>query len=474
VYEDLAQMDTVFIDGVPADLVGRIAACEVLGSLGESEELRQAALGIYQDLLGARWILDRSSYEFFSEEVIRWLDEAAVKRLEESDALVLTAAVEWLWDRWQRVQLENEAENGRRSIWVRGKPALVVWQSTPEELWGFVAGRAFVESQWHNTWEAQGVRLLLADSEGHVVIGDSEGLGRPQVVRIALETQLPWTMRAAFVDPALELPEFAARQRLLWVGLGIMLLVVIGSGYFTTRAIARELNVARIQSDFVSAVSHEFRTPLTAIRHLVELLEGGVVTEGSRRRQYYSVLSRETKRLHRLVEGLLNFGRMEAGTFPYRLEVLDPGELVKEVIEEFRQEHPADRHEIRLQQEEPVPLVKADREALGRVIWNLLDNAIRYSVSCLVVEVEVTRHTQSVVIRVRDSGPGIPAAEQKEIFRKFVRGSTSESARGKGAGIGLAIVQHIVGAHGGEVTLDSAPGKGSTFSVFLPALEEES
>ena len=116
-----------------------------------------------------------------------------------------------------------------------------------------------------------------------------------------------------------------------------MLLVVFGSGYLTMRAIARELAVARLQSDFVSAVSHEFRTPLTSLRHLAELLDEGVVTDEARRKHYYSILSRESKRLHRLVEGLLNFGRMEAGTFTYRLEVFDPVELVKGAIEEFRQ-----------------------------------------------------------------------------------------------------------------------------------------
>jgi signal transduction histidine kinase len=107
------------------------------------------------------------------------------------------------------------------------------------------------------------------------------------------------------------------------------------------------------------------------------------------------------------------------------------------------------------------------------VIWNLLDNAIRYSASSPVVQIEVTRYNQGVAIHVRDFGSGIPAAEQKDIFRKFVRGSSSKAASEKGAGIGLTIVQQIVNAHGGRVTLKSALGEGSTFSVLLPALEEE-
>src|SRR6185369_10012775 len=114
--------------------------------------------------------------------------------------------------------------------------------------------------------------------------------------------------------------------------------LVIAGSYVIARAVSRELAVARLQSDFVSAVSHEFRTPLTSMRQLTEILNDGRITAEDRRRTYYEALARQTERLHRLVESLLDFGRMEAGTSPYRLEPLDACAFVRSVVEEFEAE----------------------------------------------------------------------------------------------------------------------------------------
>lgn len=107
--------------------------------------------------------------------------------------------------------------------------------------------------------------------------------------------------------------------------------------------------------------------------------------------------------------------------------------------------------------------------ALGRAIWNLLDNAVKYSPECKTLEVEVVRDAQQVAVRVRDRGIDIPPALQKEIFKEFVRGGGAATATVRGIGIGLAMVDHIVRAHGGKIVLDSEPRRGSTFTVLLPA-----
>ena len=128
---------------------------------------------------------------------------------------------------------------------------------------------------------------------------------------------------------------------------------------------------------------------------------------------------------------------------------------------------------IELTSDGAAPVVRADREALGRALWNLLDNAVKYSPACPTVWVDLAREGQRVAIRVRDQGLGIPAEEQKEIFRKFVRGAAAKAASVKGTGIGLALVEHIVRAHGGEVRLESQPGQGSTFTILLPVGDQE-
>ena len=115
--------------------------------------------------------------------------------------------------------------------------------------------------------------------------------------------------------------------------------------------------------------------------------------------------------------------------------------------------------------------IAGDREALTNALWNLLDNAIKYSLECRTVWVDLERQDHRLAIRVRDQGLGIPASEQKEVFRKFVRGAAAKAENIKGTGIGLAMVHHIVTAHGGELCLSSEPGAGSTFTVLLPVEE---
>jgi signal transduction histidine kinase len=260
--------------------------------------------------------------------------------------------------------------------------------------------------------------------------------------------------------------QFVQRRRLMMVGLGMLALLVIAASYLIGRAVSRELAAARLQSDFVSAVSHEFRTPLTSMRQFTEMLVEDENLPVDKRCEYYKAQERATRRLSRLVESLLDFGRMEAGARPYRLEPLDISRLVRSVVEEFKQEIDSNNLVIDCDSPDDGPFVKGDREALAQALWNLLDNAVKYSGDSPHVHVEVEAGNQ-VAIRVRDRGVGIPESEKSRIFRKFTRGPSAERFGIKGTGIGLAMVKHIVDAHGGEVLIESEPGKGSTFTIRL-------
>jgi signal transduction histidine kinase len=138
------------------------------------------------------------------------------------------------------------------------------------------------------------------------------------------------------------------------------------------------------------------------------------------------------------------------------------------VVAEFQAEAGEGERRVGLAAGEEVPPIPADRELLARVIWNLLDNAVKYSPQGGPVRVELAASADGVIVRVCDQGLGIPPGEQADIFRKFVRGSSSKSGAIKGTGLGLAIAREIVHAHGGDITVQSVPGEGSTFSVVLP------
>ncbi|MBU4253599.1 MAG: HAMP domain-containing histidine kinase, partial [Acidobacteria bacterium] len=286
--------------------------------------------------------------------------------------------------------------------------------------------------------------------------------------RAALVSGLPWDIRLVNANLEADQSQFAQRRRLMMAGLGILALLVIAVSYLISRAVSRELAAARLQADFVSAVSHEFRTPLTSMRQFTEMLNEDDSLPAEKRRVFYQAQARATNRLSRLVESLLDFGRMEAGARPYRLEPMDVGRLVKTVVEEFLQETGSVHSEI----ECVVPIestqVKGDGDALAQALWNLLDNAVKYSGENKKIQVEV-EEGDPVIIRVRDQGFGIPSSERSRILRKFVRGSNANAQGIKGTGIGLAVVKHIVDAHGGKILIESEPGKGSTFTIQLPA-----
>jgi signal transduction histidine kinase len=269
--------------------------------------------------------------------------------------------------------------------------------------------------------------------------------------------------------------EWTSRRNLLFAVFGLMSLVIAAASYVVFRAVSRELSVARLQSDFVAAVSHEFRTPLTAMRHLTDILEeGGVAPD--RAALYFGALGRETRRLHEMVESLLDFGRMESGRRAYHMEETNAAELAERVVNEFRERAAITAHRIELNPSSGVhdiPRIRADRDALSLALRNLLDNAIKYSPDLSTVRVAVEQRNGLAGISVQDEGAGIPKEEQRAVFRKFVRGESAQTLSVKGTGIGLTMANEIVRAHGGRLELASEPGSGSRFTILLPALDNQ-
>jgi signal transduction histidine kinase len=153
------------------------------------------------------------------------------------------------------------------------------------------------------------------------------------------------------------------------------------------------------------------------------------------------------------------------------LEAADVGEMVRGIVDEFRREPAAAGREIVFEIAEDLPSARVDRDALSRALWNLLENAAKYSDPGKAIRVFVRRHQDKLLVGVEDKGAGIPASEREKIFSKFVRGADAKRAGIRGVGIGLALVQRIIEAHGGSVRVESEPGRGSTFTLVIPCHE---
>jgi signal transduction histidine kinase len=476
-YGRLSQLRSVSVSGAPAALVGRHARLALLRELGRSEEAEREAASLAADLRAGTWALSRPVYRFYVDALggygLPALDSAASAHLERAEANA--NAVAELWARWAGGDDERRQDGSDVITW-RGHPVLLLWRGSGTRGVALVAGREQVERGWltglRSTLEREHVVFVLADGSGTGLLGSIPSEAGPLVTRTAAETRLPWTLRVASANRAADLAEYAARRRLVVLGLAAVILLIAAGLAAAVRGVGRELEVARLQSEFVAAVSHELRTPLTALRQFTELLASGRVHEEDQRRRYYGVMQRETARLQRLVEGLLDFGRMEAGALEFHHASVPVRDLVEGVVREFREAVAEDGWNVELADRLPGPLrIHADAEAIGRALWNLLDNAAKYSPEHRTVWVEVRLDGGHVVLAVRDRGIGISPVERAAIFEKFVRGTSAGRVWAKGTGIGLAMVRHIVEAHGGTVTVESEPGVGSTFMLRLPVEE---
>jgi signal transduction histidine kinase len=472
-YSTLASFDPARAAGLPAGLRALQGRALIFESSGRPDELHREAAALARDLENGRWMLSRAEFDFAYGQAHDWLGTPHTPPL--AERLALADAMDSLWRTWrvrddlpptsrERRSFRSDDRSGDRSV-------LILTRSSPDRITALMIGRQFLESAWLAQLPSANVQFALTDADGRPVLGSATASLSLQSIRPASATQLPWTVHAIDRGKAPGSPEISARTRLLLAGIAMMTLILLAGGYFINRAVLREITVARLQSDFVAAVSHEFRTPLTTLRQLSEMLVRGRVSNDDRRQQFYETLLRESERLHRLVEGLLNFGAMEAGELRYRFEPVDPGAFVREIVSDFEREVSALGYHIELAGSGDLPSIRADRESLARVFWNLLDNAVKYSPDNRTVWVDLSNAGKRLMVRVRDLGIGIPAAEQKDIFRKFVRGAASKSASIRGTGVGLAMARQIVAAHGGDISVESEPGKGSVFTVLLPVME---
>ena len=454
-YDELARIESASVDGMPAPLLARVGRASVFESTGRAAELRAEADILRRDLRDGRWRLVKAEYEFYAKQANEWLGTSTPSDV---DAMARTEAARWLWD--NRGSL---ASTPRRAVVLPAGPALAAWQSTAAGVDGIVAGPSYLTGLCAKAVPAN-LRCALTDVEGHTLTGGAPPT-RMVAVRVASASGLPWTLHVFAPDGVAATP--SPRRPLLIGTFAIVALVLVAGWYFILRAMSREMRLARFQSDFVAAVSHEFRSPLTSLSHIAQMLAQDRFPSDEMRRKSFAILVRDSDRLRRLVEGLLDFGRFEAGAAMLRLEPLDITALVETTVADFRERVASDGYTVDFTGPGGAAFTRGDREALTRALGNLLDNAVKYSPDCRMVWVEMTRGPDEVRITVRDQGLGIPLHEQREIFDRFVRGADSTARRIKGTGIGLAMVRDIVRAHGGEIQLWSEPGRGSRFTVVL-------
>ncbi|MEM8929638.1 MAG: HAMP domain-containing sensor histidine kinase [Acidobacteriota bacterium] len=250
----------------------------------------------------------------------------------------------------------------------------------------------------------------------------------------------------------------------------VLSVLVIGGLGLLLRTTSREMRLSEMKNDFVSNVSHELRTPLASIRVFGELMRLGKIRDHDKVRQYGDYIEAESRRLTQLINNILDFSCIESGRKAYAFESVDLVEIVDEMLDTWRIRLEHQGFTLDIQQPATLPAVRADRDAIGQALFNLLDNAVKYSGESKRIEVHLRRDSDEASIAVVDHGIGISRTEQRHIFDRFHRVGSGLAHDVKGSGLGLSLVEHIAAAHGGRVTVSSSVGQGSTFTLHLPLL----
>ena len=333
--------------------------CKVFEEMKHDAALKEAAR-VLGNALTHSWPIDRATFELYRDMTVTWGGPIPAR-----DDIARTDAAIELWRTWRRGSL---APRGR-TVSGRGASAvLIMWATTAPGPVAWLTPTQRVQRSWEHLWEATHLTIAVSTVDGEPLFGTGP---RTAVMLLPGDTHLPFLLT---VSSNIDADRVAwQREAPLLAGLGLTLALMLGAVYGLHRVTARELQLARQQSDFVAAVSHEFRTPLTSMRHLTDLLATRGVPTEERRAHYYRLLANETERLHRMVESLLSFGRMDAGVQTWKHETVDVAALVRDVVDNFQPEAMGRRLSCDIAI--ALPSVAADREALARAVRNLLENA---------------------------------------------------------------------------------------------------
>ncbi|WP_407444635.1 sensor histidine kinase [Fibrobacter sp.] len=263
-----------------------------------------------------------------------------------------------------------------------------------------------------------------------------------------------------------------SRQRmfLMYGLLSFSLITVILGSFFMLRFITQERKLLAMKANFLSSVSHELKTPLTSIKMFAEMMARGRVQKTEKVQEYSALIGKESTRLENLIGAILNYTRMEHGKGAFKWERLDFSACVQKVydaVEDIGIEKGLEFHT----HFEPNTFVMGDHTALYSLAQNLIENAIKYTNAPGDITINVYNEDEHVVFSVSDTGVGIPASEQKNIFNDFYRVGDEMTRSTKGSGLGLAIVKRVAETHKATISLSSKPGKGSTFTIRFKKVE---
>ena len=497
--------------GIPLGLAARIELAALYLTVDDAAASLKTALDLYKTLLRGEWTIEQAQYEFFLQTARNAVQKAlstatpdsqlpsyqrAFSTLEAEEqgqrrrtdrllpflkgaapdlAMRTSGGSSSLADAFKRLTFELGGRAYLVSLWCPDTPN----GGKDREKWGLVLSADYLKrvllpqvmtrhlTSGETAWVVRG-------QDGQIVLASGQSPTGAVSVTAGFAENFPnWSIELYQPAPRLLRTFLGARQGIyLYMFLLIAAFLVFGLT-LTVRTVSHELELARMKSDFVSTVSHEFKSPLTSIQQLAEMLQAGRILSEERRQQYYDVLLEQIQRLALLTDNILSLSQIDEGRRTFDFALTDITLVLTDIVSTVQDRV---RHEgfiIELNLADPLPDVRADRGALAQAVTNLLDNAIKYSGDARRVVVSASVRNRSLAIGVKDSGIGIRREDINKVFERFYRGGDELTRSVKGSGLGLTLVRDIIKAHHGTVGVESAPGHGSAFTILLPLPDTE-
>ena len=310
--------------------------------------------------------------------------------------------------------------------------------------------------------------VSVLDESGRLVGGSGRGTGVVLAQGSLHNLSLPWSVEVFLNDPARLNAGVKDRMRhYIWtliVSIGAVAVIAITAAI----TVGRQIALHELKTTSVATVAHELRTPLASMRMLVDTLREGRYRGESQLQEYLDMVASENLRLSRLIDNFLTLSRLERNEHAIMLQPTSTREIIEEAAHAMRAKLEVPGCHFTLDLPEPLPDILADRDSLIVVLVNLLDNAVKYTGDEKRIDLRARDASGRIFISIQDNGIGLSKSERKNVFRRFYQVDQKLSRSRGGCGLGLALVQHIVEAHGGRVDVNSQLGRGTTFTVSVP------
>ncbi|MCK4431824.1 MAG: hypothetical protein KAW19_11060 [Candidatus Aminicenantes bacterium] len=502
--QDFSQMRIA--DGIPLGLSARLELGSLFLTIDDSLSSIKIFIELYRSLINREWTLEKAQYEFFAQniknsienilsheslpdQVLSYKNTFQELLSEESNQKEITEKLLMFQESAPKdlqakipLNLDDFSDSRKRFVLGIGRNSYLVSflsqhienRNRTNEVWGLLLDTDYLKDnllrqalQRHVSSEE--TEWIVRGRDSQAILASGSTTSGSVTVRTNFTGNFPdWSLEFYQQDPRLFETFLTSRRGVYFYMFLLIAGILIFGLILTVRIVTHELELAKMKSDFVSTISHEFKSPLTSIRQLAEMLQTGRVPSEERRQKYYDTLLEQSERLSLLTDNVLNFAKMEEGRKEFEFEKADIGALLKEVVSAVQDRVSHEDFEIKLKIENSLPSIMADSAAISQSITNLIDNAIKFSGKAKKIVVKSFTEDLYLVISVQDFGIGIKKEELGKVFDRFYRGGDELTRTVKGSGLGLTLVKQIVEAHHGKVHVESEPGQGSTFSMKLP------